>query len=160
MCFVSKGQHGTLMMCLLCVSAAICLKLPHYVEDQIKCTPGSPGAPFRYCFMPNHGRPAASCRTWAVLPAVRWLNVWLLLRDALLIRRRARKVWVRWQDSLVHNEPEDCASTTRSNFIMRSEAWNTGSCITIMYNKGLYNVDLVLFYHFSWGGGGSQVLLR
>lgn len=38
LCFVSKGQAGTLMMCLLSVSAAICLKLPHYVEDPIKCT--------------------------------------------------------------------------------------------------------------------------
>lgn len=105
--FVSKGQRGALMMCLLCVSAAICLKLPHYVEDQIKCTPGSPGAPFRYSFMPNHGpttrsrhvRLERSCR-----PAGRWLNVPQLRRDALLIRSRDKKVQVRRQDSSVHNE--------------------------------------------------------
>lgn len=49
LCFVSKGQAGTLMMCLLSVSVAICLKLPHYVDDQIKCTPGPRAPLLRYC---------------------------------------------------------------------------------------------------------------
>ena len=49
LCFVSKGQAGTLMMCLLSVSAAICLKLPHYADDQIKCTPGPHALLLRYC---------------------------------------------------------------------------------------------------------------
>lgn len=47
--FVSKGQSGTLMMCLLSVSAAICLKLPHYVNEQIKCTPGPRARSLTYC---------------------------------------------------------------------------------------------------------------
>lgn len=47
--FVSKGQAGTWMMCLLSVSAAICSKLPHYVEDPIKCTSGPSAFLLKYC---------------------------------------------------------------------------------------------------------------
>lgn len=47
--FVSKGQAGTWMMCLLSVSAAICWKLPHYVEDPIKCTSGPSAFLLKYC---------------------------------------------------------------------------------------------------------------
>lgn len=84
LCFVSKGQAGTLMMCLLSVSAAICLKLPHYVEDQIKCTPGPQALLLRYClclvtgYQCRHVRPDQSCK--AVL------NVCQLSHDVLLIK--------------------------------------------------------------------------
>lgn len=49
LCFVSKGQAGTLMMCLLSVSAAICSKLPHYVEDPIKCASEPPSSLLKDC---------------------------------------------------------------------------------------------------------------
>lgn len=47
--FVSKGQAGTWMMGLLSVSTAICSKLPHYVEDPIKCTSGPSAFLLKYC---------------------------------------------------------------------------------------------------------------
>lgn len=85
LCFVSKGQRGTLMMCLLCVSAAICLKLPHYVEDQIKCTPGPRALPLDTAYAKS--RPTSAV-TSDLTRAARHLllNVCQLSHDMLLIR--------------------------------------------------------------------------